>query len=46
MRTMLMQKRDNSYHVILDVRGARTDLTLSNVEANCDENKITYISSK
>lgn len=38
-------KRDNSYHVILNVRGARTDLRY-NVEVNCDDNKITYISSK
>ncbi|QAV25066.1 protein YebF [Proteus hauseri] len=38
-------KMDNNYHVTLNVRGARTDLRY-NVEVNCDEKKITYISAK
>ncbi|MEQ4922304.1 protein YebF [Proteus hauseri] len=38
-------KMDNNYHITLNVRGARTDLRY-NVEVNCDEKKITYVSSK
>lgn len=38
-------KMDNNYQMVLNVRGARTDLRY-NVQVNCDENTITYVSPK
>ncbi|WP_193015159.1 protein YebF [Proteus sp. FME41] len=38
-------KMDNNYQMILNVRGARTDLRY-NVQVNCDDNTITYVSTK
>ncbi|AYY81032.1 MULTISPECIES: protein YebF [Proteus] len=38
-------KMDNNYQMVLNVRGARTDLRY-NVQVNCDDNTITYVSPK
>ncbi|EEG87464.1 hypothetical protein PROPEN_00360 [Proteus penneri ATCC 35198] len=38
-------KMNNNYQMVLNVRGARTDLRY-NVQVNCDDNTITYVSPK